>query len=215
MISKTLESIVKNEFYIECRKFWNSDFIEKIWEVLLDNYSQKIRYYHNMNHIINMIKFYDNYKKKINDYSSIFLATWFHDVVYNPKKDDNETKSSNLFRNLIKGSGLSEEIIDKICGYILFTKNHENFEDNEDLKIFLDSDLFILGSKESEYTRYAMAIRAEYFHVKNEDYFFGRKRILEKFLEKERIFYTNYAFRKFEKQARKNMKIELGLMGKL
>jgi predicted metal-dependent HD superfamily phosphohydrolase len=76
----------------------------------------------------------------------------------------------------------------------------------------LDCDLCILGQEEVKYKIYAQQIRAEYKNVPNFLYQSGRIEVLNKFLARERIFFTDLFFAQFEKQARENIKNELILL---
>lgn len=90
---------------------------------------------------------------------------------------------------------------------ILATKSHSIHPDN-DINIFLDADLAILGSDENIYAAYAASIRKEYGMFDDAAYRDGRRHVLDYFLNRPRIFITDYFYRNFEQQARINLQHE-------
>ncbi len=90
---------------------------------------------------------------------------------------------------------------------IINSKSQKN-----DLSLFLDFDLAILGSPWDEYEEYSQQIRKEYRQYPEAIYHPGRKNALEKLNEKEHIFFTP-AFRDLlEAQARQNIFREIQLL---
>ena len=73
---------------------------------------------------------------------------------------------------------------------------------------FLDADIQVLGWDEDAYDDYSWRIWKEFEFVGRKTYCQKRIPVLEKFLEKERLFETVY-FEAFEEQARKNLKREI------
>ena len=67
----------------------------------------------------------------------------------------------------------------------------------------------IFGSTESEYRDYAHAIRQEYSWVSDAEYRFRRKQVLQNFLQRKKIYLTQYLFVKLEEKARQNLHAEI------
>ncbi len=78
-----------------------------------------------------------------------------------------------------------------------------------DSQIFLDADLSILGASPAKYQFYAMSIRKEYNWLSESDYRTGRKQVLEKFCQRERLYYTQQMFDALELKARHNIQEEI------
>jgi predicted metal-dependent HD superfamily phosphohydrolase len=178
-------------------------------EEIIKNYNSETRAYHNMKHIENLLKFINQRKGNIKDYDSMRLAVWFHDVVYDTKAKDNEEQSAIYARRTLEKLGIPEDIIMKVEKLILATFKHENIDNNGDCSIFLDGDLSVLSEDDVTYDLYAKSIRKEYSWVPEEQYRKGRKQILESFLKRERIYFTDEMFEKFEASARENLKREI------
>ena len=78
-------------------------------------------------------------------------------------------------------------------------------QDTEDLALFLDMDLSILGAPEPIYDRYEQDIRAEYAFVPEEAYRAGRGAILTGFLSRPRLYFTDIAHAEWDASARSNL----------
>jgi cytidyltransferase-like protein len=88
-------------------------------EVFTSRYYEPHRYYHNIDHLNLILDFFQ--KNNTND-EELFIAGLFHDIIYNPKRDDNEERSAKLFDKHAKVHPMKQTIID----LILSTKNHEH-----------------------------------------------------------------------------------------
>jgi len=94
------------------------------------------------------------------------------------------------------------------------TKKHCPIENSFDEKIFLDSDLLILGEDENKYNEYMLSIRKEYEWVDDYRYNTNRIGILKEFLKKNTIYLTCEFRDLYESQARKNIQSEIDLLNK-
>ena len=181
---------------------------EIIFERLIECYSESHRDYHNLRHIREMLECIKLHKEDISDYPLLYISCLYHDIVYDTHASDNEEKSADYLERDFK-KYLPKEKIEKCKDLILGTKKHQFVRDDFDTKIFLDSDLLILGRERNRYIEYMDSIRKEYEWVEKEFYKQERTKILQKFLERERIYFTNEIFEKNEKQARENIKFEI------
>ncbi len=178
------------------------------FERIIECYSESHRDYHNLRHIREMLECLKSYEGAIKDYPLIYLSCLYHDIIYDTHAPDNEEKSAEcLERDFAKF--LSHEKITNCKELILGTKTHQFLRDDFDNKIFLDSDLLILGRERNRYIEYMDSIRKEYEWVEKELYKQERTKVLQKFLERERIYFTNEIFEKHEKQARENINFEI------
>ncbi|MBN2501314.1 MAG: DUF3267 domain-containing protein [Anaerolineales bacterium] len=137
------------------------------------------------------------------------LAAWFHDVVYDPKANDNEAQSAAYAQNALQTLGLEPETIAAVQHLILSTQHHNPQPDDLDAQILADADLAILGAASDEFGRYAQAIHAEYVWVPEAIYRRERGRVLKAFLGRPRLYYTQPLHERFEAQARANLKSEI------
>lgn len=192
------------------------------FSILRDNYMQSWRRYHNLIHIHQFISTAENYfiAGKLKDNINTLLSIWFHDVVYIPSRIDNEERSAEMFtefyedvkRALVIENTLELIDVDKVSLYILCTKHHfEEFSyEDSDLNYMLDFDLMSLAVDESKYFEINDRIRYEYrHHLSEEQWNVGRRKFLEKVLEKKSIYRTEEFKSQMEDNARRNIKLEL------
>ena len=185
---------------------------EELFKKIAEKYQTENRKYHNFEHIEKMIAFLQTYEQEIKDGVGVKLATYLHDVVYDTKVKDNEEQSAQYAQNYFVQLGIPENIIAHVLDLIRATTNHEVIDGDTDSAIVLDADLAILGSGAAEYDKYAAKIRQEYAWVPEDQYRLGRRNVLESFLNKSRIYFTERAGKDLEQQARKNIERELAML---
>ena len=97
-------------------------------------------------------------------------------MVYDAQKKDNELQSAIVFKEFSKNFDIPQNVVESVDKFIMATEHHmDNKNVSNDLALFLDFDLSILGSSIDEYDRYKDAIRQEYSHFSDEEFLKGRK----------------------------------------
>ncbi|NWJ45030.1 MAG: hypothetical protein HXX08_04040 [Chloroflexi bacterium] len=181
-----------------------------------NRYSEADRYYHTLEHIVATLSVIESLQDKAQNPVALKLAAWFHDVIYDAKAKDNEEQSAAYMRKVLGAAGVALAIIEQTERLILATKTHQANDTDTDCQILLDADLSILGSPAEEYETYRHKIRLEYAWVTEEQYQTGRIQVLEKFLQRARLYYTHPMYERYEVQARTNLRKEIqSLSGKL
>lgn len=176
---------------------------------LVEHYDEPQRFYHNLGHIDALLQHFEPIQPQLNEPLAIELAIFYHDVIYDPKRSDNELQSANFFEKQLTPY-LPETLLNKVRGLILATQRHTfNDLENSDMAYFLDMDLAILGSPPTVYQAYAVAIRHEYHHIADKEYKQGRANVLTHFLQRPRLFFSDSFYVRFECQARINLAWEL------
>ena len=203
---------------VDLKSRWQRLFVDFQVEITLTNqvfseivklYSTDDRYYHNLLHIQRVLDVANTLKSLAINFTAIEMAAWFHDVIYDPQANDNEEKSAKFASDSLISFNIPQATIDRVVSLILQTKNHHAPLENIDSQILLDADLSILGAEELEYMAYAQAIRQEYFWLSETEYRVGRKRVLQDFLQRNRIYFTDKGCQMFELKARENIIAEL------
>lgn len=187
----------------------NSALIESLFNSIVEHYSAKNRAYHKLSHIQSLLSLSESLQDKIQDRGAFYFAIWFHDVIYDTKRSDNEEKSAEFAVEALSGLGVPELTIAVTREMILATKHHRGADLSWDMKAFLDLDTSILGAPEEIYKEYSRAIRKEYSWVPGFLYRKGRMKVLNDFLERERIFQTDEIRARYETQARQNIAEEI------
>ncbi|MEZ4592744.1 MAG: hypothetical protein R3D55_16590 [Chloroflexota bacterium] len=147
---------------------------EAVWRDLVAAYGANGRFYHNLSHIEHALNVADQLKAVAVDFTAVQLALWFHDVVYDPRRSDNEAESAAYAERVLRPLGVPDDLLTKVRQLILATKSHEAPDDNPDVRVMLDADLAILSAPPKQYDAYAQAIRQEYSFVPDEAYGVGR-----------------------------------------
>lgn len=145
-------------------------------ENLRHYYSGSGRYYHNLSHLSHMLCEYKDIKDKVNNKAAFLFALFYHDIIYDVKKNDNEAKSALFMESVLKNTLFSD--IELCKSLILATQDHRT-SSNEDINLFLDTDMSILGKNTQTYTEYAEQVRKEFSIFPNFLYNKGRIKVLK------------------------------------
>ncbi|CAM1339977.1 conserved hypothetical protein [Tenacibaculum amylolyticum] len=199
----TLENRFKNLIRLYTT---DSDVISRLWEQLYVRYTEKHRTYHNLQHLKELFGYYDTYIGELSQPNLVAFSIFYHDIIYNIWKKDNEEKSAKVALQSL-ATIISRSELNIINEQIIATKTHEsNFSDTQFL---IDFDLAILGQSTAVYQQYATLIRTEYKLVPDFLYYKGRKKVLQHFIDKPFIYKTEVFINLYEKAAKKNLVEEL------
>ena len=177
---------------------------ERIWESIYVLYNEDNRHYHNLVHIHDCLEKLDSWPAGIPQKNAVELAIWFHDVIYDSKRADNEESSAALTTHFLRGHPLEVHV----CALILATR-HKETKGMRAEEVLCDIDLSILGAiTEGKYTNYAKNIRQEYAWAPDDKYCEARARVLGNFLKREELYQTAYAKGRWGEQAIINIKEE-------
>jgi predicted metal-dependent HD superfamily phosphohydrolase len=174
-------------------------------------YCEPHRHYHTLDHIAALLALLGGHAYGARDRDALTLAILFHDVVYDPARQDNEQASAALAARRLVHLGFAPDLVAKVARYILATRHDVpagSIEDT-DLALLLDLDLSILAAAHEEYRAYAQAVRREYAFVPDLLYRPGRRRVLEGLLARERIYATDSLSARWEQPARTNLAAEI------
>jgi predicted metal-dependent HD superfamily phosphohydrolase len=183
-------------------------FVNECWKEIEINYTKKKRHYHSLTHLEHLYAQLEHIKTSIADWDTILFALFYHDVIYNALKKDNEEQSAILAEKRMAQLGVSAYKIEKCKNQILATKQHLTNVD-DDTNYFTDADLSILGADWEQYCVYFKNVRKEYSIYPSIIYNPGRKKVLQHFLGMNRIYKTAFFFDKFEENAKKNLQKEM------
>jgi len=183
--------------------------LESAFADLIRHYDDPARAYHNLHHLRHVLTTVDSLAHSAGDVRTVQLAAWFHDVIYDPRASDNEERSAAFAAAELRGFGLPEHTIQRVGELILLTKTHAVPPGDADAAVLLDADLVILGAPPAEYAAYALGIRQEYAHVSDADFRRGRRAVLERFLQRTRLFQTDPMHAALDAPARRNLRDEI------
>ena len=182
---------------------------EAIYADLIARYGEAHRHYHTLRHLTEVLDAVEWLGDDLADRPVTEAAAWFHDAVYDPGSSDNEAVSAALASAALTDAGVDDHRVARVGELVLATADHRAEADEPDTGVLVDADLSILGAGEGRYDEYRQAIRVEYGHLDDETYRAGRRRVLEGFLARARIFATARAQDALEDRARRNLAGEL------
>lgn len=181
--------------------------VQRAWRMIETHHTERGRHYHNLAHLADIIDQLLPFKG-IEGWDVLLFTTFYHDIMYNVLRHDNEEQSAELAAKEMKLLGVPEAVIEATGSCILATKTHES-TDSELTDLFIDADMSIVGRDWDTYIIYAQQVRKEYGIYPDLLYNPGRKKALGHFLEMERIFKTPYFYDKYEVRARENVALEM------
>jgi len=163
-------------------------------------YAEPHRAYHTLNHVQAMLE-------ALGDRGvlspTLALAVWGHDLIYDSQASDNEARSAEVFGTWLDGQGAAPELVQEVRRLILETR-HTAPPTDRAAALLIDADLGAFGADDATFWDYERAIRQEYSSVPWPQYQEGRRRMLDSFLTRERI-YTTPEFSGLEAQARQHL----------
>lgn len=199
---------------------WNStwkdlgvaDSDEALYTELVERYSDRARSYHTLQHLEECFARLDEARSAAEQIHEIELALWFHDAIYDVRRQDNEERSALWARDVVLGAGVSVDVADRIQALIMVTK-HDGVPAAADEKLMVDVDLAILGAPVERFDEYERQVREEYSWVPG--WLFRRKRreILRAFLSRPHIFNTEHFIAACETRARANLERSIAALG--
>ena len=215
----------------------NNQLFYKWFHQVLGKYKEIKRKYHTLMHLMEMFCYLDlvfQSKSLVKEsrpgcYEVLIMATFFHDVIYDPKSSVNEDDSAKLYLDFVSDiqmAGIPEQnyslqsiksFHESVFQYIIATKHHllpKDFVNDYYLKLFLDIDMSVLAKNYNAYLSYACCIREEYIHVDHDTYCSKRSEILTAFLSAGDIFHTDEIKQWLESRARSNIQLEINMLKK-
>ena len=185
-------------------------------------YQNVNRTYHNLNHINFMDDILSVSKAPFKNSVALQLAILFHDYCYDVHSKSNEEDSVcemyeilNIFQPQLLEEYLAEVELAEIM--IMATVGHQMpskdeyehlLEDIPDAKemiaAFLDLDIYVFTN--SHFYLFDDAVREEYSEIPDNVFYPARKEVLERFLEREKLFISEtFGCDEAEKISRKNL----------
>jgi predicted metal-dependent HD superfamily phosphohydrolase len=177
---------------------------------LVKAYGEPHRRYHTLDHVAELLRLLEG-QQGVSARDAVVLAALFHDVVYDPMRSDNEAASALFAEERLRRVGFPDPLVASVGQYVRATQHGSagSASGDADLDLLLDLDLAVLAAATDRYRAYAEAIRQEYTAVPDDLYRSGRRRVLEGFLARERIYRTEPLRTRWENSARENLAREI------
>lgn len=194
------------------RRLWGElearDIPGGLFNQLVAAYSEPHRHYHTLQHLREGLAHLDAAATLARRPAEVEIALWFHDAVYDPRRQDNEERSAEWAARSLRATGCDEAAAERVQAMVLATQGHAASGD-PDTALLLDIDLAILGAAPARFAEYERQVRAEYAHVDDAAFRRGRAAVLAGFQARPRLFLTQPFHDALEQRARENIRLTL------
>jgi predicted metal-dependent HD superfamily phosphohydrolase len=189
----------------------DSDVSRTEWAAVLASWSEPHRRYHGLTHLAAVLGLVGRLAGAAPDPDAVGLAAWYHDVVYDPRRTDNERRSAERARAGLRGL-VPEERLAEVERLVLLTVGHEPEPGDGDGAVLCDADLAVLAAPPESYATYASAVREEYRHLADDAFTAGRIAVLEQLLSRPTLYHLPAVAEEWTPRARANLGAELALL---
>lgn len=199
--------------------FWDARGVTRavsapVYARLHARYSEAHRAYHTLEHIGTCLEEFDAVRELAHNADAVEIAIWFHDIVYDPHRADNEEQSADLAGLELQRLVVPAALSDTVAALVRAT-THLAAVTDPDQQLIVDADLAGLGQGWPVVETSSRNIRREYAFMPEDDYVDRRRGLLESFLRRPFIYYGAHFRRRYEQQARANIHRELGCLREL
>ena len=171
-------------------------------------YHEPHRRYHTLEHIEDMLAV----TERLAASDEVTCAVWMHDIIYDPGRSDNETRSAVFTREVLWRLGAPTTFVEEAVRLVESTAHHDPDLGDRNGQVLADADLAILGAPAGRYERYARDVRAEYGHLSDDDWRSGRAAVVSTFLDRPVLFHAQQLRDERERRARANLRAELATL---
>ena len=175
-------------------------------QAVLNAYAEPQRHYHTTQHLQECLLWWQRCQNHMQAPAEVALALFYHDIVYDPKRSDNELQSANTLLAHLQPY-LPSDSTERIYRWILATAHHSSPAPptDDDVKWVLDIDLGILSADAERFQEYERQIRMEYRHVPLLIYRCKRRQVLRDFAQAPHLYHTDYFRNQLERAAKANL----------
>ena len=135
------------------------------------------RHYHTPEHLREMVAEVERLTGRLEP--AVAGAIAFHDVVYDPRRIDNEVASAARARTDLGGE-VDDDVVATVERLVVVTDGHDIAAGDVLGALVVDADLWILSSPPQRHDRYVHDVRAEYAHLDDAAWREGRSAVLDR-----------------------------------
>jgi predicted metal-dependent HD superfamily phosphohydrolase len=189
----------------------DSPALRRLYADVRGRYSEPHRHYHTDQHLAECFGNVQAIIALAEHPAEVKVGLWFHDVIYDTRRHDNEQRSADRARTAAQELGVGAEAAQRIYDLIMFTR-HAAAPVGIDAEVLVDADLSILGAHPARFQEYEAQVRSEYAWVPDEMFRSRRAEILKEFMARPHVFCTADFRERYEAQARRNLQQSLATL---
>jgi len=175
-----------------------------IHQRLVDGYNEPQRHYHTLAHIDHCLTMFDQCKSLATNPDALEIAIWFHDVIFDPGKSNNEALSAELYEEL--SAGVHADEFRALVGRLIMATLHNGLSlDDSDAGYMVDIDLSSFGLPWEDFLRDSRHLREENMHLSDADYSRKQGEFRSCLLARPHFYQTDFFRGRYEQQARDNL----------
>lgn len=179
--------------------------------MLVEKYTEGWRRYHTFFHIKCMLDELDTVRDKIKNPEFVEFAIFLHDLIYRPGAKDNEAQSAAVAKGWLLFMGADKKTVRSVVRLISVATRHPKSTKarlSNDEKFMSDLDLYGFSLSWDTVLGSSMDVRREFSSYSDEEFRKGHAAFIMD-LAHHRIYLTEHYHERYEKIARKNMKLLL------
>ncbi len=192
------------ELWSRCAKDGSPDRSGECFDEIERHYNESHRCYHTPGHVKHCLGQFDDARPAMDQPDTVELAIWYHDVIYDIGAADNELQSARLFARRARGI-MPARTIDAVHDLIMVTVHNECVPATLDQGFMVDIDLSSFGLPWSRFLRDSVAVRQEYPHMSDAEFYPKQREFLAALIEREHFCYTEFFRARHERRARENI----------
>jgi predicted metal-dependent HD superfamily phosphohydrolase len=186
----------------------DSPALRRLHGDVLGRYSEPHRHYHTAQHLAECFDKVQEIIALAEHPAEVFIALWFHDAIYDTRRQDNEARSAEWARSAALELGASAESAQRIHHLVMATR-HATEPIGADAQVLVDADLSILAAPPARFQEYEAHIRREYAWVPDEIFRVTRAKILKEFVGRPHLYCTPRFRERYDAPARRNLEQSL------
>ena len=179
-----------------------------LWSELHGRYTEPHRAYHTLQHIAECVDQFERVRALAQDADLVEFALWAHDVIYDPRRDDNERRSAEWARRVLLDAGRSSAVGLRAHALVIATQ-HDAISTDDDARLLCDIDLAVLGAGRARFDEYEEQIREEFAWVPEPVFRVRRAELIARFRARSSIYGTAHFRQTLEGAARSNLERSL------
>ncbi len=196
-----------------CLKAGAADSSAAIHQRLVEAYNEPQRHYHTLVHIDHCLAIFDQCKSLATNADALEIAVWFHDVIFEPGKRNNEAQSAELYQDL--STDVHDNEFRGLVGRLIMATLHDGSSlDDTDAGYMVDIDLSSFGLPWKDFLRDSQHLREENAQLSDTEYYRRTRDFQAGLLAKPRFYVTDYFCQRYEQQARNNLTKYFEQLGK-
>jgi len=191
---------------------WPLDCHLELRDGLLVAYGAPERGYHDLDHLAEILEHSSALlQSEPGEPTTVALAAWYHDAVYDGTRDDEE-RSARLAEQELTAAGVSGDLVAEVARLVRLTETHDPVPTDANGRVLCDADLAILAAPAERYAAYVAGVRRDFAHLSDEEFRQGRLKVLEGLAGRDRLFHTPSGASWWERPARANLAREIAVL---